>query len=87
MTVTADDLDKLRHMVGVQGGAAKKDWGYRNYFAAGAGSVPAMERLVVAGYCTRGGRQGDLQYYHATEAGCAAAGLDEAATKRAMEDN
>ena len=80
-TVTDDDMKKLRHMLGATEHRPKKNWGFRNYFAAGADSVPSLERLVAAGYCVRG-----AHYYHATRAGCAAAGLSKAATKRAFED-
>jgi hypothetical protein len=84
--LTPEDLKKLRHMLGVTDYRPKKNWGYRNYYAAGNGSVPGLERLVAAGYCIRGEPFMDAHYYHATKAGCAAAGLGKAATRRVFED-
>lgn len=83
--VTDDDMKKLRHMLGVTEHRPKKIWGFRNYFAAGANDVPGLERLVGAGYCVRGAPYMNAHYYHATRAGCAAAGLSKAATERAFE--
>ena len=84
--LTTDDLAKLRHMLGATQHRPKKNWGFRNYYAAGTGDVPSMERLVSAGYCVRGQPYMDAHYYHATRDGCAAAGLSKAATTRAFED-
>ncbi|WP_374380531.1 hypothetical protein [Pseudomonas fluvialis] len=83
--VTDDDMKKLRHMLGVAEHRPKKNWGLRNYFAAGAADVPGLERLVEAGYCVRGAPYMGAHYYHATLAGCAAAGLSKAAAERAFE--
>lgn len=84
-TVTDDDMHKLRHMLGVCDHKPKKTWGYRNYFAAGAGQVASMERLVSAGHMERGSKPHDLTYYHATEAGMDAIGMSKAEKRRAME--
>jgi hypothetical protein len=84
--VTPEDMKKLRHMLGATEHRPKKNWGFRNYYAAGTDSVPGLERLVAAGYCVRGAPYMDAHYYHATREGCAAAGLSKAATKRAFED-
>jgi len=84
--VAADDIKKLRHMLGATEHRPKKNWGFRNYYAAGRDSVPSLERLVSAGYCVRGAPYMDAHYYHATRAGCAAAGLSKAATALAFED-
>ena len=83
--VTYKDMDSLQHMLGVGLHKKKSIWGYRNYFAAGAGSLASMERLVVAGYVTRGRITNSMTYYHATEAGMDAIGLSKAAKRRAME--
>lgn len=81
------DIDNLRHMLGATSHTPKRDWGYRNHFAAGIADTPSMERLVAAGLVVREGRLGSSQhYYYATEAGCKAAGLNRAQTKRALED-
>lgn len=84
---TPADMTKLAHMLGVSKDKPKRTWGYRNYYAASASAVPAMERLVAAGYCTRGSQYGEGGFnYHATTEGCVAAGLDKAGIKRAFED-
>lgn len=83
--VTYEDMDNLQHMLGVGLHKKKSTWGYRNYFAAGAGSLASMERLVSAGYVTRGRTADSMTYYHATEAGMDAIGLSKAAKRRAME--
>ena len=84
--VTAEDMKKRKHMLGATENRPKKEWGFRNYFAAGQNAVPGLERLVTAGLCVRGAPYMDAHYYHATQEGCAAVGLSKAATKRAFED-
>ncbi len=68
-TITADDLDKLRHMLGVSGRSRR---GYRNYYCAGPNDVPSMERLRAAGFVEK---VADGRYYHATLEGGRAVGL------------
>jgi hypothetical protein len=85
-SLTDDDMRKLRHMLGATEHRQKKNWGFRNYFAAGGDSVPGLERLVAAGLCVRGQPYDKHHYYHATRAGCAAAGLSKAATARAFDE-
>jgi len=84
--MTPEDIKNLRHMLGATEHRPKKNWGFRNYFAADGTDIPSMERLVAAGYCTRGAQYREAHYYHATREGCAAAGLSKAATKRVFED-
>lgn len=84
-TVTDEDMESLRHMLGASVHIKKSRWGYRNYFAAGAGQVESMERLVAAGYAFKGSKPFDLTYYHATEAGMDAIGMSKAAKRRAAE--
>ncbi len=76
------DMDNLRHMLGVRHGTRKRDYGYRNYFnstEAGA-DFESMLRLESQGLVIRGRRC----YWHATEAGCRAIGLDARQIKRAL---
>ena len=72
--ITADDLDNVRHMLGV---SDKHRRGYRNYFVAGADSVPSMERLREAGFVVKNERYvGSADpCYHATLEGARAVGL------------
>jgi hypothetical protein len=81
------DMENLRHMLGATQHRPKKDWGFRNHYACGdAASAQSLERLVSAGFCVRGRPYMKAHFYHATRAGCVAAGLSEAATNRALSD-
>jgi hypothetical protein len=60
--------------------------GYRNHYCPAASCVASMQRLEAAGLAVKGRQYGDDYTYHATEAGCKAAGLDEAGVKRCLED-
>lgn len=73
-TITADDLDNLRHMLGV----SERCWrGYRNYFVAGGDDVGSMERLLGAGFVVKNERYrlSADPCYHATIDGARAVGL------------
>jgi hypothetical protein len=72
--ITVDDLDNLRHMLGV---SERCRAGYRNYFVAGAYNVPSMERLRAAGFVTKNPiyRASVDPCYHATLEGAKAVGL------------
>lgn len=85
MTITADDLDNLRHMLGAQLCYAKREWGFRNHYAPAGVDVESMKRLEAAGFVRQGRPYQMHHYYHATEAGCKAAGLNAAQTRRALE--
>lgn len=72
--ITVDDLDNLRHMLGV---SEQHRRGYRNYFVAGGSDVASMERLCAAGFAVK-----DERYklsadpcYHATVEGARVIGL------------
>ncbi len=73
--VSAEDMENLRHMLGVGRHIPKRQWGFRNYYAPSAGDMPSMRRLEAAGLVRRGRPYEDAYYFHATEAGCMAAGL------------
>lgn len=71
--ITADDLDNLRHMLGV---SEQHPRGYRNYFVAGGSDVLSMERLKEAGFVVLGGNSlSSDPCYHATPEGARAVGL------------
>jgi hypothetical protein len=83
--LTLDDLKKLRHMLGVT--HERRSWGFRNYYATSGGeAMDSLERLTRLGYVAKGGSSDSMHYYHATENGCIAAGLNAKQIKRAMED-
>jgi len=72
--ITVNDLDNLRHMLGVSGRCL---FGYRNYFVAGGEDVASMERLRAAGFTVKNecyGLSAD-PCYHATIDGARAVGL------------
>ncbi len=79
------DMDNLRHMLGIGSHIKKRQWGYRNHFAPGVSDVQSMERLESAGLVRKGQLYQDSHFYHATEAGCVAAGLKPVQIKKAME--
>ena len=72
--ITVDDLDNLRHMLGVSDRTPR---GYRNYFVAGGKDVESMERLRAAGFVVKndGYRMSADPCYHATAEGAKAVGL------------
>lgn len=77
MSITADDLDLLRHALGAEPERSRKSWGFRNYFCAG-GPDAGWERLVAAGFARNCGAHGagDI-YYAATRDGCRAVGMTD----------
>ncbi len=79
------DMDNLRHMLGIRDGTHKRDYGYRNYYntSDGGPDVESMKRLQALGL-TLPGRP---NYWHATEAGCKAVGLNEKQIRRAINGN
>jgi hypothetical protein len=70
---TVEEMEILRHMLGVGSHIRVKDWGSRNYFNAGEGhsDMPTLSRLVLKGLVIPGRNE----YWHATPAGYAAIGL------------
>ncbi|WP_425953020.1 hypothetical protein [Ralstonia pseudosolanacearum] len=87
--ISADDLRKLQHMLGaVPGEYPKTKWGWRNYYATSGGpATDAMKRMESQGLVRLGNvSDGGMAYYHATEAGCRAAGLAGKQIKRALGD-
>jgi len=71
-----EDMDNLRHMLGIDLSQPKKTWGYRNFFDAGDSDLPSMERLVELGLAKRANTKASL--FSATADGRAAVGLTEA---------
>jgi hypothetical protein len=73
-TVTSEDLDNVRHMLGVSERCRR---GWRNYFVAGGDDVASMERLRAAGLVVKNERYSLSAdpCYHATLEGARAIGL------------
>lgn len=77
MSLTVDDLDNLRHMLGV---SEQHRRGHRNYFVAGSDAIPSMERLLSAGFVVKSTRPNGLSNdpcYFATLDGAQVVGLQE----------
>lgn len=83
-SLTADDLDNLRHMLGVSEMYKKNQWGFRNYYACSKSSEKSMRRLEKLGFVRQGRSYEDSFYFHATEEGCKAVGMNTVQIKRAM---
>ncbi|MDA8153121.1 MAG: hypothetical protein M0003_10480 [Acidithiobacillus sp.] len=81
----ANWMNNLRHMLGIGSHTKKRQWGYRNRFAPGGADIQSMERLETAGLVYKGRPYADTYFYHATEAGCVAAGLKPYQIRKAME--
>lgn len=79
-----EDMDNLRHMLGIGWHIRTKHWGFRNYFASSVSDMPSMMRLEAAGLVRRGRPYEDAYYFHATEAGCVAAGLSAKQTRETL---
>jgi hypothetical protein len=73
--LTVNDMDNLRHMLGV---SERTPRGYRNYFVAGVSDVASMERLRALGLVVKNERYrlSEDACYHATEKGARFVGLE-----------
>jgi hypothetical protein len=74
LNISAEDVDDLRHMLGV---SERTPRGYRNYYVAEPGH-PGMARLLAAGLVEKSERYGLSadECYHATLAGARLIGLE-----------
>lgn len=83
MSITADDMDSLRHALGITASRPRKLWGFRNYYC---GHTPGMDRLCAAGFMrlVHPGKalSGGDPVYTATREGCRAVGMTEAEIDR-----
>lgn len=80
------DLENLKHMLGATGYTRKKDWGYRNRFAAGGDDIESMERLQKLGLVRRiNSSIFPDPYYVATEDGCRYLGFNKKQIANAMD--
>jgi len=90
-TTTIDPrwIELLTHMLGAGSHVKKSQHGYRNRFAAEVDGEHYKDMLAMqeAGLVEAGPtiNRGTMQLFGATLAGCQAAGLSKAATKRALE--
>lgn len=84
--LTADEARILRHMLGMEGNP-RRVWGYRNYYAAGRDGVvlARLRGMVKSGLVREGQTSERLIYFHVTEEGCRAMGLNTEQRRRALE--
>jgi hypothetical protein len=75
LNITTEDVDDLRHMLGV---SKRTPWGNRNYYVAEPGHQ-GMARLLAAGLVVKNERYqlSEDACYHATLAGAKLIGLRE----------
>lgn len=77
--ITADDMDSLRHTLGVDYDRKRKHWGYRNHFVTSK-TDPSMLRLVACGFMVDARGRNFLDdrgetTFRATFEGCLAVGM------------
>lgn len=68
-----DDMDNLRHMLGMTGPRAA--WGHRNYFLATPSTTESMARMQALGVVEWAQTLRSGLVYSATRLGCQVAGL------------
>lgn len=73
--LTVEDMDRLRHMLGIDLERSVKRWGYRNYYyVVSAADGVSMNRLAGCGWV----EHVKNSLWIATREGCLAAGLPAA---------
>jgi hypothetical protein len=75
-SITIEDMDDLRHMLGIDPLKSRKHWAFRNYYCADPQHA-GMARLLAIGWVTRLSNRSESpdSFYAATMDGCLAAGL------------
>lgn len=83
--ITAGQRRILRHMLGMEG-EPRRAWGCRNSYAAGRGdySLARLRGMEQAGLIRQGSMTEHRIFFHATEAGCRAVGLNTQERERAL---
>jgi len=87
-SLSDDDRRKLQHMLGaIPGHYPRSKWGFRNHYATNGGpALDALRRMQALGLVSHGRTSGRMEFFHATELGCRAIGLDNKQIQRALED-
>ena len=77
MSLTDQQEQILRHMLGADERYKKKQWGFRNRFCSSNGhqDQKTLEKLRDMGLVVSNKMQGDTQYFFATRAGAKAIGF------------
>ena len=78
--ITVEDMDNLRHALGIDERTKPKSYGWRNYYHTDIDD-PSMAGLVAAGFMRRGRTTTTpsriYANFHVTPAGCRMVGLSE----------
>jgi len=85
-TLSPDDLDRLRRMLGITPELKRGQWGYRNWYLVGDAGLDyeSMNRMESLGFVFRRNVVGRSTYFHATEDGCRLVGLRPRQIQNAM---
>lgn len=87
-SITHDDMNRLRHAVGVHHGVTVDQWGYRNFYCSPK-EGPIKESMMRLHRCELAMLHRETQsysYFEITRAGCKRAGLNLEQTERALEN-
>ncbi len=76
-TLSPEDLDRLRRMLGITPELKRGQWGYRNWYLVGNAGLDyeSMIRMESLGLVFRRNTVGHSTYFHVTEDGCRLVGL------------
>ena len=80
--LTKREEEILRHTTGSDSRYKKKEWGFRNYFCAGADDIPLMDELTERGFLNRQQNAGEDVYFFATVKALEALGFSKARIKK-----
>lgn len=85
--ITSDDMNRLRHAVGMHHGVATEKWGYRNFYCSPKEGPEreSMMRLHRAQLVMLHREMENYTYFEVTRAGCRRAGLTVEQTERALD--
>lgn len=77
MTLTKQEEQVLRHMLGADSRYLKKQWGFRNHFCSGIGhsDQSCLENLEKRGLVVSNPMKKEQQFFFATEKGALAIGF------------
>ena len=85
--ITPEDMNRLRHALGVQNGISAEQWGYRNFYCSPktGPEKDSMMRLHEAELVMLYREMPNFTYFEATRAGAERVGLNDEQTERAFK--
>lgn len=86
--ITAGQRRILRHMLGMEG-EPRRVWGYRNHYGAGRDGqeLARLRGMEKVGLVRQGNETDKRIFFHATEAGCRAVGMNTLERQRALDED